>query len=535
MQLSRVEIIKYKNFENIIIDFEKLDFSSVYSIASKNGSGKSTILEFIFIMLHCFMDEKKKNYIKNLLKDDFLGQENIIIKLNLNHNSVDYHIEFFTTSVIWENYDFNLYLDLDELDKDIEVNKDKKDKYSKILMLKKILTEFKRVTPLFKNKFRDTEYIFNSLGLQEEYNNLRIDSNQKKVVTNYIELIEIALKNPDIKSDNIQDLKEIYDTNSTMLKELKDTLDKQNLQYITHLDEDRVLLIKTDMSFELLAELSKKVYLIAPSSQVFHFLKVEDKLEIFDSIVSYSSVLENIKKDLENFYTYDFASTQLILNSFKKASQDDLKIKRKTGKYGIQYDKLTYELKSLLDDKEVLESEDGDRIIFKLKSTGKELFPEDLSHGELRKLGVYIWIKYITEEDSIILMDEPDIALHPKWQYDLVKDLTKWSNSQFLLATHSPQIISSTHYKNIIKLDNGVVKRLKKPPMDRDINTIITEIMDAEDFPIDLLILHKQYRKLINDGQKETKEAKNLKAKILEYESENSSFFQEINFELELI
>lgn len=41
MQLKKVKIIKYKNFENIVIDFEKSNFPNVFSIASKNGGGKS--------------------------------------------------------------------------------------------------------------------------------------------------------------------------------------------------------------------------------------------------------------------------------------------------------------------------------------------------------------------------------------------------------------------------------------------------------------------------------------------------------------
>lgn len=71
MQLRQVKIIKYKNFENIVIDFEKSNFPNVFSIASKNGGGKSTLLQFIFILLHCLMDEHKKQYIQNLLKTFF--------------------------------------------------------------------------------------------------------------------------------------------------------------------------------------------------------------------------------------------------------------------------------------------------------------------------------------------------------------------------------------------------------------------------------------------------------------------------------
>jgi predicted ATP-binding protein involved in virulence len=58
MRLKRAEIIKFRNFENIVIDFDKSSgFPDVFSIASKNGGGKSTLLQFIFIMLHSFMNK----------------------------------------------------------------------------------------------------------------------------------------------------------------------------------------------------------------------------------------------------------------------------------------------------------------------------------------------------------------------------------------------------------------------------------------------------------------------------------------------
>jgi len=73
MNLKKVEIINYKNFENIVIDFEKNDFSNVYSIASENGGGKSTLLQFIFIVLHCFLKIKRKKYILSLGEDSLVN------------------------------------------------------------------------------------------------------------------------------------------------------------------------------------------------------------------------------------------------------------------------------------------------------------------------------------------------------------------------------------------------------------------------------------------------------------------------------
>jgi predicted ATP-binding protein involved in virulence len=175
-------------------------------------------------------------------------------------------------------------------------------------------------------------------------------------------------------------------------------------------------------------------------------------------------------------------------------------------------------------------------VKFYLTAEHKELDPEDLSHGELKRLSIFIWLKYLIEKGAIILMDEIDIALHPKWLYQISKDLNKWANyNQIILATHSPQIVSTTYYKNIIKLESEnsfvKVKKYIKPPLDRDINAIVRTIMDAPDFPVELLELHKKYRNLLDNGKADSEEAIKLKKEILEHESENSAFFQEMQFD----
>jgi predicted ATPase len=542
MRIEKVEIIKYKNFENIIIDFEKnKDFPDVFSVASKNGGGKSTLLQFIFILLHCFMDNSKKQYIKNLL-DIFLGitHEIEFIKFIISHNDEEYYLNYKIYPSKTDEYDFDIYLDIKDTTQRITKFKDSFSKYQRIIQLQKELQSTNRISPALEREFRYIREFINSPKEDYLYRNARNENN----IDNYKSLINLIISNNSISENTLDELNLIYNDLQDKLNKLEETLINQNLIYITHLSNNNVILLETQMPQELLIELSNKIFLTAPSSQIFLFLSNEEKHSIFNEFSNeklryYESYYDSVKKAkniLDGFFTYDFASTELILQSFKKASEEDLKTKRKTGKYGSKYDELTDELKGFLDGKEITENETGDRVIFKSKTDGKELSPEDLSHGELKKLGVYIWLKYIVEDDSIVLMDEVDIALHPKWQYELINDLSKWAeNTEFVLATHSPQILSSTYYKNIIKLDNGKVKRFKKPPLDRDINAIIVEVMESENFPKDLLELHKKYRKLIEKGKKDTQEAKKLREEILEYESENSSFFQEINFDLELI
>ncbi|MBQ3665099.1 MAG: AAA family ATPase [Lachnospiraceae bacterium] len=57
--------------------------------------------------------------------------------------------------------------------------------------------------------------------------------------------------------------------------------------------------------------------------------------------------------------------------------------------------------------------------------------------------------------NGIVLIDEIDLHLHPKWQWNVIEALRKtFENVQFIIATHSPIVISSSKEANLILLDN---------------------------------------------------------------------------------
>lgn len=56
--------------------------------------------------------------------------------------------------------------------------------------------------------------------------------------------------------------------------------------------------------------------------------------------------------------------------------------------------------------------------------------------------------------EGVVLIDEVDMHLHPKWQWNIVKALhTTFEKVQFIIATHSPIVISSAKEVNLILLD----------------------------------------------------------------------------------
>jgi len=58
------------------------------------------------------------------------------------------------------------------------------------------------------------------------------------------------------------------------------------------------------------------------------------------------------------------------------------------------------------------------------------------------------------EATGIVLIDELDMHLHPKWQWEVINALeTAFPNIQFIIATHSPIIISSCKKGKLIRID----------------------------------------------------------------------------------
>lgn len=80
-----------------------------------------------------------------------------------------------------------------------------------------------------------------------------------------------------------------------------------------------------------------------------------------------------------------------------------------------------------------------------------ETIPLDsLSSGEQHEIILLANLLFYVPENSLVLIDEPEISLHISWQYQFIPDVEKIaesSNFRFVVATHSPQIIDDKFHK----------------------------------------------------------------------------------------
>ncbi|MCP1486364.1 putative ATPase [Pseudomonas fluorescens] len=85
------------------------------------------------------------------------------------------------------------------------------------------------------------------------------------------------------------------------------------------------------------------------------------------------------------------------------------------------------------------------------------------SSGEQCLLVMILGIAGHIKHNSLILIDEPEISLHPSWQakfMDLIINIFRsYYDCHFIIATHSPQIVSRLSHKNcfITTMDDNIL------------------------------------------------------------------------------
>lgn len=218
---------------------------------------------------------------------------------------------------------------------------------------------------------------------------------------------------------------------------------------------------------QFLGEISPYFFLAAPSTQVFLFSPPESRRKLLKDLLhsEYEEDLFQIEKDLDHFFPYRFLSVNLLITLFKLAQDQDFHLNQIVGSpvetlAPNHVQQLLTELNTILG-KGILVKPNADlsEAIFELQENDRfiQLQPEDLSHGELKRLSIFMWLKYYRMNNAIVLMDEPEIAFHPDWQYQIVQDLLTWApNNQYILATHSYEVCQA--------LTPGHVKELEICP-----------------------------------------------------------------------
>ena len=151
-----------------------------------------------------------------------------------------------------------------------------------------------------------------------------------------------------------------------------------------------------------------------------------------------------------------------------------------------------------------------------VKKQGKELNVHQLSDGEKCLLALVgdlarrVAISKPGLEDpffgeGIVLIDEIELHLHPRWQRDIIPALKRtFPNCQFIVTTHSPQVISHVHPEGVFILERdeeqGLIIMSPEGSYGRDTNSILEDLMEVPERPQKIKDRLQELFRFIDDG-----------------------------------
>ncbi|EPJ3660435.1 AAA family ATPase, partial [Acinetobacter baumannii] len=248
--------------------------------------------------------------------------------------------------------------------------------------------------------------------------------------------------------------------------------------------------------------------------------KIRDILKDNPNLLLYSQCSNNNSKNLLNFFAYGthrgrfssedyeqygfmslFDSNQTLINP-EQWIKDQALLNKKNAGISIKYIRDT--LFELLDRTVNVELK-GTELFFEEKNR-KELKFEQLSEG-FKSITIFVIdllyrLQKISNNNSnifktsaIVMVDEIDLHLHPKWKQTIVSKLrTIFENIQFIFTTHSPTIIQGASNDAIIfrvfRNDDGITritdKYYRKDLNHMMLNTLVTSsLFDLESARLD--------------------------------------------------
>jgi predicted ATP-binding protein involved in virulence len=158
-----------------------------------------------------------------------------------------------------------------------------------------------------------------------------------------------------------------------------------------------------------------------------------------------------------------------------------------------------------------LRIQESPRLGFVVDKRGQPLYLHQLSDGERGLLALVFDLTRrlaianpesdnpIAEGVALVMIDEIELHLHPKWQRDVLGRLRQvFKNCQFVVTTHSPLVLGEVEARCIrfLEWENGkVVATVPQEALGLDANRILLELMES---PIRNRKIEEQLNKLFD-------------------------------------
>lgn len=183
----------------------------------------------------------------------------------------------------------------------------------------------------------------------------------------------------------------------------------------------------------------------------------------------------------------------------------------------------------------------GNRINFLQLSQGQKTLAALVGDLALRMLTLNPAMDNPLNAQGIVLIDEVELHLHPKWQQHILLSLTKtFKNVQFIVTTHSPHVLSTVDKKSIriLRAECHGTVYVEKPNFQTKgvmSSDILEQLMGTLSVPvIEESEWITNYQALIAEGVWENEKGAQLKRKLLDHFGMRHPVIQELCAQIRL-
>ena len=125
------------------------------------------------------------------------------------------------------------------------------------------------------------------------------------------------------------------------------------------------------------------------------------------------------------------------------------------------------------------------------------------------------------QSEAVVLIDEIDLHLHPSWQQRVLPDLMRtFPNAQFIVSTHSPQVLTTVKPERIVQLlrqgDVITTASAGGHTYGAPASDVLTAVMGVDERPPgnELTVALREYIHLVDAGKGKSETALQLRSKM---------------------
>ncbi|MBC2698058.1 MAG: AAA family ATPase [ANME-2 cluster archaeon] len=320
---------------------------------------------------------------------------------------------------------------------------------------------------------------------------------------------------------NLHDLKDYV---TAIQKQISETSEKVNIPLFVYYPVNRAVLdiplrIRGQHSFDLLTAYDNALTTGANFRTFFEWFRVREDLEneMYREFQDFETFFERIKKinDFERGYSREYPNVPIKPTDSQFLDPQLEAVRNALSKILPDFSNITVRRSPLR---------------MEVEKNGKRLTVNQLSGGELNliaMIGDLARRMAIANPDStkplegsgIVLIDEIDLHLHPKWQRMIVpKLLDVFPNCQFIISTHSPHVITHVQPECLFLLkqtDLGIVVDKPNESYGKNVDRVLEDLMGLKTTrPEEVASELDSIFKTIDTGNKEDAQKKIAKLKL---------------------